>query len=66
VFKPLDTIKFTSSHSESNVFVYVYDTEGNEDMLVNDIGNFSGEFAVPKDALIWTVQSDGAWTIKRT
>jgi hypothetical protein len=65
-FDPVDTISFVSSRADSNVVMYAYSADGNEDLVVNDIGNFSGEFLVPSDTVLFVVESDGQWSIKPT
>lgn len=65
VFDPLDTIKFKSTRADSNVIVTAYADSGAE-LVVNEVGNFSGEYIVPNGTFLWTVESDGNWSFKRS
>ncbi|WP_143162581.1 hypothetical protein [Couchioplanes caeruleus] len=65
-FDPLDSIEFVSTNSDSNVTMYAYDSDGDADLVVNDIGNFKGEHLVPNDSVLFVINSDGRWTIKKT
>lgn len=49
--------------SESNITV---DGLGDdEDLIVNDIGNFSGKYLVPSGVVLLRISSDGHWTMKK-
>jgi hypothetical protein len=65
-FAPADSIKFVSSRADANVTLYAIDSDGNENLVVNDIDNFAGEFLVPSDSMIFQISSDGRWTIKKS
>jgi hypothetical protein len=56
-------LSFVSKSGDSNVTVYWYNSDG-EDLLVNDIGKFSGEGAVSAGPGFFVISSDGAWTMK--
>jgi hypothetical protein len=45
----------------SNFVVYAYSVDGRE-LLVNEIGSYSGEVLLPAGTLIITVEADGTWT----
>jgi hypothetical protein len=45
----------------SNFFVHAY-TADSAELLVNEIGNFSGEVLIPDGTLLLTVGADGTWT----
>lgn len=55
----------TFSHSgQRNFIVKSYDTKGEEDLLVNEIGVWSGQVAVPgNNKYRLDVQAGGAWTV---
>jgi hypothetical protein len=55
------------SHSGSgNVFVEEYDCNGrNVGLLVNEIGNFSGNYVTKSNTCILEIQADGNWTINK-
>jgi hypothetical protein len=47
---------------KENFVVYAYTPDGTE-LLVNEIGKFSGEELIPDGTLLIAVQADGAWSI---
>jgi hypothetical protein len=54
----------TITHKGSaNFVVYAYSTSGGIDLLVNEIGNYSGESAMPDGTFALEVEADGAWTV---
>jgi hypothetical protein len=53
----------TIKHSgESNFAVIAYGAEGS-DLVVNEIGNYSGQVVLPDGTLLLEVTADGAWTV---
>ncbi len=62
-FDKLDSMKFRSTHAEGNVTVYGLGDD--EDLIVNDIGNFSGKYLVPSGVVLLRISSDGHWTMKK-
>lgn len=53
----------TIKHSgESNFAVIAYGSEG-IDLVVNEIGNYSGQVVLPDGTLLLEVTADGAWTV---
>lgn len=65
-FEALDSITFKSTGADGNIVVHSYDSDGNEDLLVNDIGNFTAENLAGKDTVLLVVNSDGKWTMKKS
>jgi hypothetical protein len=56
----------TISHKgQANFVVYAYSPSG-QDLLVNEIGNFSGEEAVPDGTYLLQINADGTWTVTPT
>jgi len=55
----LPTVKFTHQGS-GNFIVYAYGDS--QDLLVNEIGRYSGETLLPGGASFVEIQADGAWT----
>jgi hypothetical protein len=49
---------------ESNFVVYAWPTGGGRDLLVNEIGEYSGTVRTPNGVVIFEVQADGEWTLK--
>jgi hypothetical protein len=47
---------------ESNFVVMAYTTDGDRELLVNEIGNYSGEVLLSEGTFLLTVEADGAWT----
>ena len=64
VFDGLDSMKFKSTKADSNVTVYGLG-DGREDLIVNEIGNFSGTYLVPGGVTLMKISSDGHWTMKK-
>jgi hypothetical protein len=64
VFDGLDSMKFKSTKADSNVIVYGLGDDG-EDVIVNEIGNFSGTYVVPGSVTLMKISSDGHWTMKK-
>jgi hypothetical protein len=60
----LTTVSFTHNGS-SNFVVEVY-THDNWDLLVNEIGSYSGETVLPSDAVLVVIGADGNWTFQAT
>ena len=55
----------TITHKGSaNFVVYAYSTSGGIDLLVNEIGNYSGESAMPDGTFALEVEADGTWTVR--
>ena len=63
VFDGLDSIRFKSTNAEGNVTVYGLGDD--EDLIVNEIGNFSGKYLVPSGVTLLKISSDGRWTMKK-
>lgn len=61
-FTGLDSVKITNS-GKSNFVVMAYgDTQ---DLLVNKIGNYSGEQLMPSGTALLEIQSDGTWSLHK-
>ncbi len=63
VFDGLDSLKFKSSKADGNITVYGLGES--EDLIVNEIGNFSGTYLVPSGTLLLRISSDGRWEMKK-
>lgn len=61
-FTGLAVVKITNS-GEGNFVVTAYGE--NVDLLVNEIGNYSGEQQVPSGTVLLEVESDGTWTLRK-
>ena len=61
-FAGLDSIKITNS-GESNFVVTAYGDS--KDLLVNEIGNYSGEQLMPAGTVLLEIQSDGNWSLHK-
>ena len=48
---------------QSNVAVKAY-TPNDYDLLVNEIGNYSGQVIIPDGSLVFEIVAGGTWTIK--
>lgn len=59
----LDAAKFAHTGS-SNFAVKAYGDS--IDLLVNEIGRYSGEVQVPADTVLFAIDADGGWTISKT
>jgi Protein of unknown function (DUF2510) len=57
-------IAFTNKGGDSNFVVTSYGDSG--DLLVNEIGNYSGEVAIGDGPELIEIQSEGRWTMKLT
>jgi hypothetical protein len=52
------------THSGSSNFVVHVLTDDNEDLLINEIGSYSGQVLLPSPgALTFDIDADGAWTL---
>lgn len=60
-FAGLDSVKITNS-GESNFVVTAYGET--MDLLVNEIGSYSGELLMPAGTVLFEIQSDGTWTLQ--
>jgi hypothetical protein len=49
----------------SNFVVWAYSVDGDADLLVNEIGNYSGNQVVPAFTDYLEIQGQGSWTITR-
>lgn len=58
------TVNITHKGS-SNFVIWVYSLDG-RDLLVNEIGNYSGENIIPDSTVLLQVQADGSWTVTPT
>jgi len=58
VFDGLDSMRFKSTNADGNVTVYGLGDNG-EDLIVNEIGNFSGKYLMPKGTVLLRISSDG-------
>jgi len=47
---------------QSNFAVWAYSSDG-RDLLVNEIGRYSGESLLPDGTLLFEIEADGAWTM---
>ena len=57
---------WTFTHDgSSNFIVYQYCTSGLDDLLVNEIGSYSGRNIVAKGTCLIDIAADGAWKIKK-
>jgi len=63
VFDGLDSLRFKSTQADGNITVY--GLGDGEELIVNDIGNFSGKHLVPEGVVLFRVSSDGSWSMKR-
>jgi hypothetical protein len=59
-----DVLTFTDK-SDSNVIVYAY-TKSGRDLLVNEIGPYSGSSLFPANTILVEVRSEGEWTAEIT
>ena len=59
----LATIAFTHTGS-SNFAVWAYGDS--RDLLINEIGKYSGETLLPSGTVLVEIEADGAWTFKKT
>lgn len=60
----LSTLKITHS-GRSNFAVWAYEDSG-RDLLINEIGKYSGEVLVSADTVVLEVTADGIWTIQKS
>jgi hypothetical protein len=60
---PSGVATVTNRGPEDNFTVYFYGSDG-EDLLVNDIGNFSGETTIKEGPGFLEVDGGGSWSIK--
>jgi hypothetical protein len=63
VFDGLDSLSFKSTRAEGNITVYALGDS--EDLLVNEIGNFSGKYLVPDGVSFLHISSDGRWAMRK-
>jgi hypothetical protein len=61
----ITTVQITHK-GESNFVVFVYSTESGRDLLINEVGRYSGESLSPAGTVMLTVEADGSWTITPT
>jgi hypothetical protein len=64
VFDGLDSMRFKSTRADGNIAVYGLGENG-EDLIVNEIGNFSGEYLVPSGTVMLRISSDGRWEMRK-
>jgi hypothetical protein len=64
VFDGMDSMRFKSTKTEGNVTVYGVGDD--EDLIVNEIGNFSGTYLVPGGVNLMRIASDGHWTMYKS
>jgi len=64
VFDGLDSLRFKSTRADGNITVYGLGDNG-EDLIVNEIGNFSGKYLMPKGTVLLRISSDGRWEMKK-
>jgi hypothetical protein len=57
----LAVMKFTH-RGRSNFAVFAHSTYGS-DLLINEIGHYSGETILPDGTLLLEIEADGKWTI---
>jgi hypothetical protein len=48
---------------DSNFAVWVYTVDGDRDLVVNEIGNYSGEVQILSGTVLVAVTSEGTWSI---
>lgn len=60
----LTTVKIT--HSGSSNFVVIGFSDSASDLLVNEIGHYSGEQLLTEGTLLLQIEADGAWTVVKT
>jgi hypothetical protein len=53
-------IKYKGS---GNFAVWSYSTSGDRELLVNEIGNYSGEVQIPSGTYLVAIEADGPWSI---
>lgn len=58
---PVGTAKLTHKGQE-NFAVWAYG-ESSSDLLVNEIGNYSGENVMPEGPVVLAITADGSWTV---
>ncbi len=63
VFDTLDEMRFKSTGADGNITVYGLGES--QDLIVNEIGNFSGDYLVPSGTTLLQIESDGRWEIKK-
>jgi hypothetical protein len=63
VFNTLDEMRFKSTGADGNISVYGLGES--QDLIVNEIGNFSGDYLVPPGTTLLQIESDGRWEIKK-
>jgi hypothetical protein len=63
VFDGLDSMGFKSTNADGNITVY--GLGDNEELIVNEIGNFSGKYLVPNGTVLLRISSDGRWELKK-
>lgn len=64
-FAAAGSIRFVSTGTTSPVTVRAYAADGEDDLVVNDIDAFTGEYVVPKGTVHLVVASRGKWTMKK-
>jgi hypothetical protein len=52
-----------SHDGTSNFAILSYDLSGGRELLVNEIGPYSGEIAIPNDTFLIEVNADGSWSL---
>lgn len=55
------TVLMMTHHGESNFTVTAYGQE--TDLLVNEIGNYTGEVQLPLGTTVLEIEADGTWTL---
>ena len=51
---------------KGNFSVWAFTTDGDADLLVNDIGRYEGEVLLPDGTALLEIGADGAWTATAT
>ena len=59
----MDSMKFKSTKADGNVTVYGLGDD--ENLIVNEIGNFSGTYLIPGGVTLLRISSAGSWTMKK-
>ncbi|GII64706.1 hypothetical protein Skr01_47910 [Sphaerisporangium krabiense] len=50
----------------SNFVVYAFHGDGEEELLINEIGRYDGEVLMPDGTFLLVIKAEGAWSMRRT
>lgn len=59
------TVVRLTHDGQSNVVLWAYTDDGEWDLLVNEIGEYSGEQRLPSGTVVLEIDADGDWTLQR-